>query len=45
MPELKKELWSGHLWNPSYFVATVSEHSESQIKTYIKKQQSKEFRR
>lgn len=22
--ELKKKLWGGHLWNPSYFVATVS---------------------
>jgi len=42
MPELRNELWGGHLWNPSYFVATVSEHSESQIKTYIKKQKSKE---
>ncbi len=42
MPELRDELWGGHLWNPSYFVATVSEHSESQIKTYIKKQKSKE---
>jgi len=42
MPELRDELWGGHLWNPSYFVATVSEHSESQIKTYIKKQNSKE---
>ena len=42
MPELREELWGGHLWNPSYFVATVSEHSESQINTYIKKQKSKE---
>ena len=28
---LKKKLWGGHLCNPSYFVATVSEHSETQI--------------
>ena len=27
-PELKKRLWGGHLWNPSYFVATVSENTE-----------------
>lgn len=33
---LKKKLWGGHLWNPSYFVATVSENTESQIKEYIK---------
>jgi len=24
-PELKQKLWGGHLWNPSYFVATVSQ--------------------
>ncbi len=24
-PEIKKKLWGGHLWNPSYFVATVSD--------------------
>ena len=26
---LKKKLWGGHLWNPSYFVATVSENTEN----------------
>ena len=30
--ELKKKLWGGHLWNPSYFVATVSENTEEQIR-------------
>lgn len=25
---LSKKLWGGHLWNPSYFVATVSENTE-----------------
>ncbi len=34
-PELKKQLWGGHLWNPTYFVATVSERSEEQIRHYI----------
>ncbi|QAV27123.1 IS200/IS605 family transposase [Neobacillus thermocopriae] len=34
-PELKKQLWGGHLWNPSYFVATVSENTEEQIRNYI----------
>ena len=34
--ELKRKLWSGHLWNPSYFVATVSENMEEQIKIYSK---------
>lgn len=39
-PELKKRLRGGHLWNPSYFVATVSENTESQIKEYIRNQQT-----
>ena len=39
--ELNKKLWGGHLWNPSYFVATVSENTEEQIRKYIKNQQRK----
>ena len=38
---LKQGLWGGHLWNPSYFIATVSENTESQIKEYISKQKTK----
>jgi len=41
-PELREELWGGHLWNPSYFVSTISEHTESQIRAYIQKQKIKE---
>ena len=37
-PELKKELYGGHLWNPSYCVTTVSERSIEQIKHYIQNQ-------
>lgn len=37
-PEIKKQLWGGHLWNPSYFVATVSDRSLDQVKTYINEQ-------
>jgi putative transposase len=37
-PELKNKLWGGHLWNPSYFVATVSENTEAQVKRYIENQ-------
>ena len=33
--ELKKKLWGGYLWNHSYFVATVSENTEEQIRKYI----------
>ena len=36
--ELKKKLCGGHLWNPSYFVATVSENTEEQIRKYIQNQ-------
>lgn len=38
-PELKQKLWGGHMWNPSYFVATVSENTEEQIRYYIQNQQ------
>ena len=38
---LKKKLWGGHLWSPSYFVATVSENTESQIREYIQNQKTK----
>lgn len=40
-PELKKKLWGGHLWNPSYFVATVSENTEAQVRAYIQGQKTK----
>ena len=39
--ELKKRLWGGRLWNPSYFITTVSENTEEQIKNYIKSQKEK----
>ena len=39
--ELKKKLWGGHLWNPSYFVAAVSENTEEQIRKYIQNQKRK----
>ena len=42
---LKKTLWGGHLWNPFYFICTVSEHTEEQIKEYIRTQQTKERER
>lgn len=38
---LKKKLWGGHLWNPSYFVSTISENTEEQIRKYIKNQKRK----
>jgi len=38
---LRKRLWGGHLWNPSYFVATVSENTEEHIRAYIQGQQQR----
>lgn len=38
---LRFKLWGGHLWNPSYFVATVSENTEEQIIEYIRSQKRK----
>ena len=40
-PSLKSKLWGGHLWNPSYFIATVSENTRQQIQDYIDNQQSR----
>lgn len=40
-PSLKDKLWDGHLWNPSYFVATVSERTSQQIEEYISHQKSR----
>ena len=38
---LKNKLWGEHLWNPSYFIATVSENTEEQIREYIHRQKEK----
>ena len=40
-PEIRKQLWGGHLWNPSYFVATVSDRTLEQIEHYINNQKTK----
>ena len=42
-PELKKKLWGGHLWNPSYCIVTVSERSGEQVKRYIESQKETEW--
>ena len=44
-PELKKELWGGHLWNPSYCAVTVSDRSREQVSDYIEGQKEKEKRK
>ena len=40
-PELKKELWGGHLWNPSYCAITVSDRSRDQVLAYIEGQKER----
>ena len=40
-PELKKSLWGGHLWNPSYCAVTVSDRSREQVETYIRSQKER----
>ena len=32
-PQLKEQLWGGHLWNPSYCVVTVSDRSKEMVDT------------
>ena len=34
-PELRNELWGGHLWNPSYCAVTASNRSREQVERYI----------
>lgn len=34
-PQLKSRLWGGHMWNPSYFVVTVNDRTQQQVKDYI----------
>ena len=41
-PELKKELWGGHLWNPSYCAVKVSDRSREQVCSYIEGQKEKQ---
>ena len=40
-PELKKQLWGGHMWNPGYFGATVSDRSLEQVERYIRQQKTR----
>ena len=42
-PEIKKQLWGGHLWNPSYCVVIVSDRSREMVEAYIESQKEKEW--
>ena len=39
-PDLKRQLWGGHLWNPSYYVGTAGHVSAETIKRYIEEQKT-----
>ena len=39
-PELRKKLWKGKLWNPSYYIETIGHISETTVKKYIEDQKS-----
>jgi len=36
-PALKKRLWGGHLWSPSYYVGTAGSVSAETIRRYIER--------
>ena len=37
-PDLRKQLWNGHLWNPSYYVGTCGDTTKEVIRKYIETQ-------
>jgi putative transposase len=37
---IRKKLWKGHLWNPSYYIETIGSISEEAIRQYIAKQKA-----
>ena len=37
-PELRKQVWKGHLWNPSYYVGTCGDVTKEVIQKYIETQ-------
>ena len=36
-PTLKRKLWGGHLWSPSYYVGTAGNVSAETIRNYIER--------
>ena len=40
-PELKNEVWKGHLWNPSYYIWTMADVTKEVIEQYNKMQKTK----
>lgn len=44
-PELKQQLWDGHLWSPSYYVGTAGNVSAETIRHYIERTEHLKGRR
>lgn len=40
-PSLKNRLWGGHLWQPSYYAATVGGAPLETLKKYVEEQRTK----
>lgn len=40
-PNIKKQLWGGHLWSPSYFMSTLGNVSKEVVAQYIDSQVDK----
>ena len=40
-PELRNQLWNGHLWNPSYYVGTCGDATKDAIERYVAMQKVK----
>ena len=36
--EISKQLWDGHIWSPSYYIATTSDNLKDNIIKYIQNQ-------
>ena len=40
-PELRNQIWNGHLWNPSYYVGTCGDATKDVIERYVATQKVK----
>lgn len=38
LPQLRRRLWGGHLWSPSYFASTVGGTTLEKVKKYVQEQ-------
>ena len=43
--EISKYLYGGHIWSPSYYIATTSDNLMDNIKLYIESQGNKDAKR